>query len=162
MKISDLPQIATAGAGAVVPIVSAGTTYQLPLSALAASQSNQVNFASQTESLIPGKWFESATALYKPIYRKVVQIGNLTGASKFVNHGLTLSDIEIGSMIVYGIAYDTVSGIRVQLPYAYPGNTVSIVIASENVELYYQGQYSSYAATVTLEYSKVSDTAVRL
>jgi hypothetical protein len=162
MKISELPQIATAGAGAVVPIVSDGTTYQLPLSALAGGESDKVNFASQTESLIPGKLFESATDLYKPIYRKVIQIGNLTGTSTAVAHSLALNDIEIGSMIVVGTAYDTVSGIRIQLPYAYPGNTVSIVIGSANVELYYQGLYSSYTATVTLEYSKVSDTAAGL
>jgi hypothetical protein len=120
-----------------------------------------MNYASQSEVEIP-KQFESSTGLYKPFYRKVIQVGAMTGTQRLTAHGLTLSDLEIGSLNVEAIAYDSSSGIRIQVGYAFPGNTVSIVIGATNVELYYQGSYSTYTATVTLEYAKISDTASAL
>lgn len=124
----------------------------------------RVNYTTNDEIVIPNKYFETSSGLYKPMYRKVIDLGNLPNSvNGSVAHGLTFSDIEPGSLFQFGEAHTSTTSLV--LPYTDVNNFsngIGIFLTSTNIEIRLNTDRSAFTASYTLEYAKVSDTEISL
>jgi hypothetical protein len=117
------------------------------------SGGNSSNIYSTEETLI-GTWIDG-----KPLYRKVVNYGNLNDVkgTKSVEHGIsdidTITDIKT---IGYELAY------AFNIPFApsnhmFAGITYAVRVDKTNIYIYVSDDRSVDTAIVTLEYTKTTD-----
>lgn len=104
---------------------------------------------STTEQKI-GTWING-----KPLYRKVVNLGNLPNAtSKSVSHGLTIANVNI--VHFYGIA--KYGNIYLNLPHCSVNNTNdSMFIDGNNILIQCVENRSAFTGYCIIEYTKTTD-----
>lgn len=128
---------------------------------------NKINYASSTETIISGKYFESTAGLYKPMYRKIVDVGFLPNAStKNVSHGLNILDIVEPSLLLSGRAYKSSEKSFIPLPYSSPAATsssIAIAVNSNNISVDTGISFwADWLGVTVLEYAKISDPEIAL
>ena len=126
------------------------------------SESEKVNYTTQDETVIPNKYFETSSGMYKPMYRKIIQVpSGPNNATVNINHNITPTDIEPLSLSLKGLAND--GQIYRPLPYTGSGTTfISLLMNGTVVQLFATADYSAYSCRIDIEYAKVSDTQISL
>ena len=120
-----------------------------PVTSNAVSQSLSY---STTEQKTGGVWIDG-----KPIYRKVVDFGNLPNATeKLVAHNI--SNIDKYTHI-YGVALNSSNENTYPLPFGYPSsnNSIGLIANLTNVRINTVVNLSPLYAYVVLEYTKTTD-----
>ena len=112
---------------------------------------NNLNTYSTTETRI-------GTYMGKPLYRKVVELGNLpdgtTQAVKTVPHGLTNFKI----IKVEGTAWRNDNAVQYPLPFVWHSNDqIEFLVSDTNITLYTTGNKSDFTGQMILEYIKTTD-----
>lgn len=112
---------------------------------------NNLNTYSTTETRI-------GTYMDKPLYRKVVELGNLpdgtTQAVKTVPHGLTNFKI----IKAEGTAWRNDNGVQYPLPFVWHSNDqIEFLVSDTNITLYTTGNKSDFTGQMILEYIKTTD-----
>ena len=107
-----------------------------------------------TEETVIGTWIDG-----KPIYRKVVNYGNLNSVqgTKSVEHGI--SDIDTITNI-NGICYEVNFAFNIPFAptvYMFAGITYAIRVDKTNIHIYVSDDRSVDTAIVTIEYTKTTD-----
>ena len=111
-----------------------------------------------TDEKMIGQWIDG-----KPIYQKTFYINALTNKSILsVSHGIS----DIGELVsITGTMSNGTDRLR-PLPYVHDttlGNQANIFLTPTTFEIDNRGSdYSSYHAYVTIQYTKVSDTAISI
>lgn len=130
------------------------------------STPNRINYTTNDEVVIPNRYFETSSGMYKPMYRKVIDLGSLPNSvNGSVAHGLNTADIELGSLSQYGEAHNSGNTTLLVLPYTDVNNIsngIGIFITGTNIEIRLNTDRSNLTGSYTLEYAKVSDTEVTL
>lgn len=109
-----------------------------------------VNYS--TEEHIIGTWIDGST-----LYEKTVNVGDMPNNSQnTIIHGISNLDFVVS---YEGFAkHKTVARNGFPLPFVVTGGTANIRISvnGDNIQVFANGDYSSYAGYVTLRYTKTS------
>lgn len=120
-------------------------------STIDAYSSNFVNnlHTYSTNEIRVGEW------LGKPLYRKVIDVGNLPNvATKDTATGLT----NIICQNIYGRAYNSGSGNTIPLPYNGTGDGYIVIsYNNNNIRVTAGSDRSSWAGYIVVEYTKTTD-----
>lgn len=136
-------------AGVVAKVVNQYSTSQT--NTYSADYVNNLNAYSTTEKRI-------GTYMNKPLYRKVVELGNLpdgtTQTVKTVPHGLTNFKI----IKVEGTAWRNDNAVQYPLPFVWHSNDqIEFLVSDTNITLYTTGNKSDFTGQMILEYIKTTD-----
>ena len=119
-----------------------------------------INYSTQDEVVVPGKYFETSPGLYKPIYRKIIRVDSFPNVSTVeIPTGLPPSTLEMRSLDVKGFSGDN-STFSYNIPYPEPNTYLVAFYSQGNITLISNTNRSSESGHIRMEYAKVSDTAV--
>lgn len=114
---------------------------------------NQIPILSYSANEIQeGYWIND-----KPLYRKVVDTGSISGTTKIVNHGIS----NIGNVVnLHGIAYNSSLGVSVPLPRVYTptiADQVGLQCGNTKITIEAGANASFSSSFVIVEYTKTTD-----
>lgn len=117
-----------------------------------------IKFTSGGEMLIPGRWFEAGAGQYKPLYRKIIQLGALPNTTiKFVAHGLTCASLVPAS--VDARLYSYAASLFLSVPFVFstlPDN-VAFFLDATNIVIYAGNDRSPLTGVAVIQYAKTAD-----